>query len=276
MLKEIAIADAYGAGFEFSSKEKINRFNNLENYCEHELYGVVGKYTDDTQMSIAISELILSKSEWLESDIASIFVDCFKRDPHKGYSKGFYTLLNEVQSGDELILKLRNNSDRNGAAIRAVPLGSIKDTEELIYKARMQAAITHNTDIAIRASCAVAMAANFGLHQKGKLSQLKAFLESKSLSGWNYNWSGKVSVKAFDTVSAAFSCLLSCQSLKELLRKSVAFGGDTDSIASIAVGLATCFEEYDQELPINLLESLDEPMYGLEYLELLDRKLLTQ
>ena len=53
MLTEIAIADAYGAGFEFCAVEKIRLHNNLESYCKHELYDISAKYTDDTQMSIA-------------------------------------------------------------------------------------------------------------------------------------------------------------------------------------------------------------------------------
>ncbi len=274
MLKEIAVADAYGAGFEFSSQEKIYRFNDLTGYCEHELYGMRGKYTDDTQMSIAISELILAKSEWSEGDIASKFVECFKRDPRKGYSKGFYNLLKAVDSGEELLLKIRNISDRNGAAMRAVPLGVIKNKDELISKARMQAAITHSTDIAIKSSCAVAMAAHFGIQHSGKLSQLENYLERESFSCWNYNWDANVSVKAFDTVSAAFSCLIRCRSLKELIKKCVSLGGDTDSVASIAVGLAVCFDEYDKGLPKNLIEDLDEPLYEIKFLDGLDRKLM--
>lgn len=274
MLKEIAVADAYGAGFEFSSKEKILKHNDLTNYIEHGLYSTRGRYTDDTQMSIAISELILSKLEWTTKDIASKFVDCFKRDPRKGYSKGFYSLLSKVENGTELLFRLKNNSDRNGAAMRSVPLGVIKNKRELLVKAQTQAAITHNTDIAIKSSCAVALAAHFGLHYQGKLAQLEQFLESESYSGWDYKWNKKVSTKAFDTVSAALSCLLSCRSLKDLLKKCVALGGDTDSVASIAVGLATCFDEYDKELPQNLIDSLDETMYGLKFLESLDKKLL--
>ncbi|MBF9003327.1 ADP-ribosylglycohydrolase family protein [Vibrio nitrifigilis] len=273
MLIEIAVADAYGAGFEFSSNEKISKFNDLTRYCEHDLYRMKGKYTDDTQMSIAIVELILFQSVWSKEKIASKFVDCFKRDPRHGYSKGFYQLLNKANSGEELIFMLRNDSNRNGAAMRSVPLGFIKNKEELISKATMQAMVTHNTEEAIRASCAVALAAHFGLHQRGKLSELESFLTVESFSGWDYNWSGEVTVKAFDTVSAAFHCLLNCNNLNELLKKCIALGGDTDSVASIAVGLATCFDEYDKNLPLNLFEDLDETSYGIEYLKVLDKKL---
>ncbi|MBB1364714.1 ADP-ribosylglycohydrolase family protein [Shewanella sp. SR44-4] len=60
MLKEIAIADAYGAGFEFSSAKKVKMYNDLSTYCTHDLYGFSAKYTDDTQMTIAIAELLLT------------------------------------------------------------------------------------------------------------------------------------------------------------------------------------------------------------------------
>ncbi|SSS77735.1 ADP-ribosylation/crystallin J1 [Acinetobacter baumannii] len=41
MLIEIAIADAYGAGFEFCSQDKIISQNNLELYSKHELYDIL-------------------------------------------------------------------------------------------------------------------------------------------------------------------------------------------------------------------------------------------
>lgn len=273
MLKEIAIADAYGSGFEFSSKEKINIHNNLKKYSSHDLYLMAAKYTDDTQMSIAIAELIIANSDWSNASIASKFVECFKRDPRLGYSKGFYKILNTVDSGSELISMLKNDSDRNGAAMRSVPLGTIQDKNELLWKAKAQAMVTHNTEIGIRSSCAVALAAHFGLYSHGKLSELENFLEAESLSGWNYQWCGEVSVKAFDTVSAAFSALLSCRNIHDLLIQCINLGGDTDSVAAIAVGLATCFDEYEKSLPVHLVAALDEPTYGLEYLEFLDSKL---
>lgn len=274
MLKEIAVADAYGAGFEFSSREKIRLHNNLEGYQAHELYGIKGKYTDDTQMSIAIAELVTSGIEWTSVAVAAKVVECFKRDPRKGYSKGFYSLLSEVDSGEELLSKINNGSDRNGAAIRSIPLGVIKNPAELIFKARMQAAITHSTEVAIKSSCAIALAAHFGVYQKGKLSELKTFLEQECYSGWDYEWSGEVSLKAFDTVSAAFSCLFSSRDVNDLLIKTVSLGGDTDSVAAIAVGLAACYDEYSKKLPKSLLKDFDEPKYGAKYLDALDRRLM--
>jgi len=79
MLLEIAIGDAYGAGFEFSPIDKVNTYNNLTSYQQHGLGMPAGTYTDDTQMSLAIAELLIDKTPWTRENIAEKFVACFKR-----------------------------------------------------------------------------------------------------------------------------------------------------------------------------------------------------
>lgn len=273
MLVEIAIADAYGAGFEFSSEKKVMLYNDLLSYSRHDLYGFSGKYTDDTQMTIAIVELMLNNEEYTNEIIADKFIECFKRDQRLGYSKGFYQLLSSSESGFDLINKIKPNSERNGAAMRSVPIGFFKEKAKLLNFAKMQAQVTHNTPIAIRSSCAIALACHFGIHHKGKLSNLKQFLEVEGYAGWDFGWNKEVSIKAFDTVSAVFSCLIKNSNIKSLLQSCVALRGDTDSVASIAVGLACCFNEYDKNLPQNLISDLNESIYGIQFLSRLDKEL---
>lgn len=274
MLTEIAIADAYGAGFEFCTVEKINSHNNLESYCKHELYDISGKYTDDTQMSIAIAEFILSGVEWKKENIASKFVECFQRDIRFGYSEGFYNLLIQVKSGKELMNTLISTSERNGAAMRSVPIGCLKKKEDVIYLATLQAQITHNTKLGISSSCAIALAAYYGLQKKGTLEELRHFLQIEGFGEWDFNWKERVSLSAYDTVSAAFSCLLQYNSMSALLKYCIELGGDTDSVASIAIGLATCFTEYKKDLPNHLFKMLEEDKYGIPFLKGLDEKLI--
>ncbi|MEH2331083.1 ADP-ribosylglycohydrolase family protein [Nostoc sp.] len=60
MLLELAIADAYGAAFEYAEETIAN--NDLSRYVEHPRFRLhPGSYTDDTQMSIAIAEVIVSQ-----------------------------------------------------------------------------------------------------------------------------------------------------------------------------------------------------------------------
>jgi hypothetical protein len=53
MLLELAIGDAYGAGFEDVDAEMIRQQNDLSGYVKHPRHHIQpGCYTDDTQMSL--------------------------------------------------------------------------------------------------------------------------------------------------------------------------------------------------------------------------------
>ncbi|QEY18571.1 ADP-ribosylglycohydrolase family protein [Cellvibrio sp. KY-GH-1] len=273
MLVELAIADAYASGFEFSDFQKIKACNNLMAYLSHDLYGFTAKYTDDTQMSIAIAEMLVNGCEWTELNVADKLVQSFRRDPRNGYSKGFYELLISSNSGKDLISKLNPKSERNGAAIRSAPIGFLKSKKEIVAAATVQAKVTHNTSIAINSSCAVALSAHFGLHCEGKLLELDCFLEREGFGEWDYLWRGTPSVEAYETVSAALTCVRRNDKLSALLVDCTALGGDTDSVSAIAISIATCFDEYIHDLPAHLIDGLNEPHYGISFLADLDKKL---
>jgi hypothetical protein len=59
-----------------------------------------------------------------------------------------------------------------------------------------------------------------------------------------------------------------------VLRACIAYGGDVDTVAAIAMGPASCCEEIEQDLPPQLVEGLENGRYGREYLAELDEKLL--
>src|SRR6266568_2298615 len=94
MLLELAIGDAYGAGFEYADRAYITRYNDLSRYVKHPRHNIQpGCYTDDTQMSLAIAEVMVEKRPWTPPILADAFVTAFKRDPHEGYASGFYRFL---------------------------------------------------------------------------------------------------------------------------------------------------------------------------------------
>ncbi|MBO0934379.1 ADP-ribosylglycohydrolase family protein [Fibrella sp. HMF5036] len=79
MLLQSAMGDAYGAGFEFAPRSLINAKNDLTAYHPHLLYPeICGRYTDDTQMALALAELIISGVEWSPLVVANKFVSVFK------------------------------------------------------------------------------------------------------------------------------------------------------------------------------------------------------
>jgi len=122
MFKGIIIGDAYGAGFEF--KESMLQYNDGQQYYNHPTHMAsdgsgdslkAGMYTDDTQMSIAVAETLLT-GDYSKLSFANKFTECFHRDPRKGYAKGFYGFLMTHHTGEKFIQDIRPDSDKNGAA----------------------------------------------------------------------------------------------------------------------------------------------------------------
>lgn len=273
MLLEIAIGDAYGAGFEFSSREKITTYNDLSQYHEHELGFKAGNYTDDTQMSLAIAELLIAKTKWTRENIADKFVECFKRDERLGYSKSLYLFLQSINTGTEFINKMKPHSSRNGAAMRSAPLGYIHDVDTLLAISALQASLTHDTEIGHKSSQAVALSSHYYIYNLGAKENLTEFVSEYTKFKWNDNWSAPVACCGEETVNALLTVLKQSTSLKETLIKSVAFSGDVDTVAALGFGIASLCEAYERTLPRFLFTELENKKYGKDYLESIDQKL---
>ena len=146
MLVELAIGDAYAAAFEFVDAE-LTREHQLGDYARHPRHPLaLGRYTDDTQMSIAVAELIVSGAPFTRENLADGFVQTFQRDRRKGYARGFYEFLTGVKDGADFLARIRPDSDKNGGAMRAAPVGVFARVEEVVEKATLQARLTHDTE----------------------------------------------------------------------------------------------------------------------------------
>lgn len=275
MILEGAIGDAYGAGFEFANYEKIKAKNNLSKYETHPLFEEInGKYTDDTQMSIAIAELLIEEKEWTSLIIANKFVEVFKRDTRRGYAKRFYQFLLEINSGQELLDKIIAKSERNGAAMRAYPIGILKDEKEILIKCDLQSSITHKTEKAIISAQAIALTNHFFIYNKGTKANLLEYLEDIQQHKWKGEWEEEVKVDAIESVEAVLSILLQENSLKEMLRKSVNFGGDVDTVASLSLAIGKMSQETEDDLPEWLFKELENDKFGHDFIRKLDVELL--
>lgn len=270
MLVEIAIGDAYGAGFEFCSRAKIERSNTLAAYVAHELGIPAGHYTDDTQMSIAVAEVLLAEADATSTAFADAYVRCFKRDPREGYAKGLQGLMNECADGTALRARIRPDSRRNGAAMRSVPLGLIADKQLLSIVAREQAVVTHNSTEGILSSRVVAFMAHALLYDQARLSELPAIVRRETGFALDDSWDSEVECDALQTLHAVNTALLRNRSMAQLLRDCVQFGGDVDSVAAIAMGLASLSPEYQCDVPPALHAGLERQAYGMNFLAGLD------
>ena len=275
MLLQGAIGDAYGAGFEFAARAIIEKENNLTHYRTHPRYpSIYKKYTDDTQMALALAELLIDKIELSRENIANKFVEVFKRDVREGYASRFYQFLLSINSGEELLEKIIAKSERNGAAMRAYPLGILKTESEIIEKNAIQMAITHNTETAKIASEAIALTSHFFIYNKGNQQQLIEYLNDFQNYQWKANWQNEVTMNAIETVEAVLTILKNEISLKNMLLKSVNFGGDVDTVASLTLAIGSQIKNVEKDLPTFLFEELENEDFGRDYLMRIDEELI--
>jgi ADP-ribosyl-[dinitrogen reductase] hydrolase len=277
MLLELAIGDAYGAGFEYANDQLVRQLNTLAGYIQHQRHSIPpGHYTDDTQMSLAIAEAIVADDPWTPEALAARFVAAFKRDPREGYAQGFYTFLTSVADSQEFLRLIRPDSDKSGAAMRAGPIGVFPTIPDVIERATIQARLTHDTPDGIRAAVAAALLTHYGLYRLGPRTQIAVFLEAHVPGRWSEPWRGTVGSKGWMSVQAAVTALLRHDRMSDLLRDCVAFGGDVDTVATIALAAGACCDDMVQDLPPHLVAQLEDGAYGRAYIQALDAQLLAR
>lgn len=277
MLVEMAIGDAYGAAFEFLKPQRadeLSMFNHGTQFYKHpDLPIGGGRYTDDTQMTLAIAEHMLSGAEWTKEALADRFLFTFHRDARSGYSGGFLNLMHLVESGEELLANLKPGSTRSGAAMRVAPIGLYHSADKVLEVAALQAQVTHDSPEGIESAQAIALATHYLAHRLGSKSALPSYLASRLGNTWQEPWQGWVSVEGMPCARAAITALLSSNSAVEIMTNTVAFGGDVDTVAAMACFMASCSWETETEMTPYLKAGLENGPFGYDYLHNLDDQL---
>ena len=276
MIVEMAVGDAYGAAFEFIKPARqvaVGLVNDTKTYQHHPEFAIGGgRYTDDTQMTIAVAETMLGAAISREI-LAENFVKTFKRDERLGYGSRFYDLLKEIEDGSELLERLMPQSSRSGAAMRVSPFGLYADLDEVFRLARLQGDITHDSDEGRLSASAIAAMVHFFAHKKGTQAELGAFLNEKVPDYcWHVDWTGWASVEGIPCAHAAVTAVRNGKSMRDVLERCINFGGDVDTIAAMAMFSAS-LAGIPNDLPTELYEGLEDGPYGMSYLKALDVKL---
>jgi ADP-ribosylglycohydrolase len=191
-------------------------------------------FTDDSVLTIALAESILTGKPYLDVMLAYV-----KRYPGAGYGGRFWSWSQGAEH-------LPYNSFGNGAAMRISPVGFAYSTlEEVLKQAEKATAITHNHPEGIKGGLATAAA--IFLARKGNSKDIiKAYIQST----FQYNLDRKLDdirpSYGFDescqgTVPEAIIAFLESDSYERTIRKAVSLGGDADTLACIAGGIAQAF-----------------------------------
>lgn len=73
---------------------------------------------------------------------------------------------------------------------------------------------------------------------------------------------------------AAITAVMRNDRMSKLLQDCIAFSGDVDTVATIALAAGSCSCEIAQDLPENLVQGLENQSYGRDYIRELDRQLM--
>ena len=274
MLLQAAIGDAYGAGFEFCEMDYIHQHNQLEEYLPHIHFTEIHKnYTDDTQMAIAIAELMLENEDWSPELVADKFVEVFHRDKRRGYSGRVYNALGTSKNGKEFIANINNQSGGNGSAMRAYSIGLFPDLAQVLHFAEVQAKTSHDTVEGISCAKRIALASHYFYYDYVEKYPLSTFLNEILNENEVYETLSPVDMHGYPTTKTVINLVPNYQSLAVCLKESIDLGGDTDTVASLSMALLSLKKDTIFDLPDFLFEQLENGAFGSDYLMDLDTKL---
>lgn len=274
MILEAAIGDAYGAGFEFQGLDYIIKNNDLTQYHKHGMYTEIYKrYTDDTQMAIAIAELLLEDDNWNEVKVADKFVEVFHRDKRRGYSDRVYNALDASKNGNDFLRIIDNRSSGNGSAMRAYSIGLLNDIPQILDFCEIQAKTSHNTAEGISCAKRIALAVHFYKYQLGDKTSLIDFINDTLKEKEIYKVTSPIDMHGYFTTQAVIKIVSEANSMKDCLKRGIDFGGDTDTVAALCMAILSNKKDCEKTLPEFLYDQLENATYGKDFLISLDRKL---
>ncbi len=269
------VGDAWGACFEYAPKAIIEQKNGTWEYFSHHKHDIGnGRYTDDLQMHLAVAEALVSDKELTSHTFTEAFVSAFKRDPREGYAGRFYEFLQTVESARDFTSRIINNSEKSGSAMRSACIGILSDYEEVMRISKIQAGVTHNTELGIGAAQAASLMLHFLLYDKVERAQLPEVLNTCiPVTNWSDHPEKKIGHLGVDSVKAALRAVVTENSLTDMLTAIIRCGGDTDTAATIAMAAGSCTKDIDQTIPDTLLDGMEDGAYGRTYIMEMDRKL---
>lgn len=274
MILEAAIGDAYGAGFEFQNQAFILNNNHLTEYHKHGMYEEIHKrYTDDTQMAIAIAELLLETQNWTGEKVANKFVEVFHRDKRRGYSNRVYNALDQSKNGLDFIEIIDKNSSGNGSAMRAYPIGLLQNIPQILELCEIQAKVSHDTIEGIQCAKRIALAVHFYKYNLDKENDLVEFINTTLNENEIYEVISPIDMHGYPTTKAVIKIVSEAISMKDCLKYCIDFGGDTDTVAALCMVILSQKKNCINDLPLFLYEEIENKQFGKNFLIELDERL---
>lgn len=200
-----------------------------------------GAVTDDTMMTLALLRTYLSCGAFDRDAFLLRMTEIVRRNPvtFGRTTKTLGVLLEQGCLPEAAVraVDLLFGSRTNGSVMRTLPVGLVCDPRTVAAEARRVSAFTH-FDPAAGDCCAAVSTAAAVLLAGGERDE--ALAAARDASGRSDLFSGDLvpSVDAVEATRCALFCFRESASVRDCIEQAATLGGDTDTIASIAGGLA--------------------------------------
>lgn len=210
------------------------------------LFGPNNRFTDDTVMTVAVAQAILE-----QTDYAAAMKQWGRKYPHAGYGGTFIDWIFEPEVRPY-------NSWGNGSAMRVSPVGFAFDNiDQVLAETKRSAEVSHNHPEGIKGAQATALAVFLA-----RQGEEKEYIRQEIGRRFGYNLARTVEqirpgysfeVSCQKSVPEAIIAFLDSNSYEEAARLAISLGGDSDTLACIAGGIA---QAYYRAIPADIIKTV--------------------
>ncbi len=220
--------------------------------------------TDDSVMTIAVAEALLSSKDDTKTVLVEKMQDWGRRYPNAGYGGRF---IHWIFSDDPEPY----NSFGNGSAMRVSPVGWLYNDLHTVQKmARLTAEVTHNHPEGIKGAESTA-AAIFLARTGATKGKIKEYIQEEFGYDLERTCDEIRGGYAFDvtcqgSVPESIIAFLDGKDYEDVIRNAISLGGDADTQAAIAGSIAEAFfgipqdliAECNRRLPLDMKKVVDD------------------
>ena len=220
---------------------------------------LVSGFTDDTVLTVAVAYAIIKETDFGES--MKSFAQKYHHLPYgRSFRKWMWSWENEPY-----------NSFGNGSAMRVSPVGfAYGFVKEVLSHAKRSAEVSHNHPEGIKGAQATALAIFMA-----RQGETKETIRNEIANRFDYDLSHTVDeirpdyrfdISCQGSVPESIIAFLDSDSYEDAVKNAISLGGDADTMACIAGGIAQAFYKQipknivtrvREQLPIDLLNVLD-------------------
>ena len=265
------IGDIVGSRYEYWRHNMLSKdFPLFDSDC---------RFTDDTVMTLATAEACITGFDYESNKPEDIkFVsDTYKKWCRAFPNRGYGNRTRAWYNSDDVVSP--HLSFANGAAMRISPVAWFSKTlQETQEKAKFLSAITHDDD-GVKGAQAIASALFMSIKREGEdypkkerstKEEIKNYIEtvygynlSISLSDADkvYRHRKPTRSQASKSVPAALLAFLYGTDFEDVIRTAISMGGDSDTIAAMAGGIAEAYYGIPQNIQKQISDYMSADLY---------------